>query len=191
MLMDETMHDPVSSLVFTGHMVDLPDRKEPRFPQASVPAARAAHREKILKAMAPDQSPPIGIASGARGGDILFHEECRALGLRTIIVLPFPPEEFERVSVSGVPGTDWVKRFRRLWRETTQEDREVMGLPRKDEAYSTCNTRIIERAREHGRFHLIALWDGKGGDGLGGTADLIKQAETQSGKADIIAPGKL
>jgi hypothetical protein len=189
--MDVNMRNSVSSLVFTGHMVDLPGRKEPRFPQASIPAARAAIREKILKAMAPDQSPPICIASAARGGDILFHEECRALGLRTIIVLPFPPEEFERSSVSGVPETDWVERFRHLWWESAEADREVLGLPRNDEAYAACNTRIIELARERGQFHLIALWDGSGSDGPGGTTDLVRQAGEQAGEADIIVPGEL
>lgn len=181
------MDNSVSSLVFTGHMVDLPGRKEPRFPQASVPAARTAIREKIAKALAQNQSLPIGIASGARGGDILFHEECRVLGLRTIIVLPFPPELSARVSVGGVPGTDWIERFHRLWRQHPEADREVMGLPLNDEAYSACNTRILEIARQLGRFHLIALWDGKGGDGPGGTADLVRQAGEQSDKVDVIA----
>ena len=185
------MHNSVSSLIFTGHMVDLPDRKKTRFPQANVPAARAAIREMILKAIEPEQSPPVGIASGARGGDILFHEECRALGLRTILILPFPPREFERDSVSGLPGTDWVVHFRQLWRETAEADREVMGLPLNEEAYAACNRRILELARQRGRFHLIALWDGEGGDGPGGTADLIKQAGDQSDKTDVIAPGDL
>ena len=105
------------------------------------------------------------------------------------MVLPFTPEEFERASVRGVPGADWVERFRRLWRETAQEDREIMDLPQNDEAYAACNARIIRRARERGGFHLIALWDGKVSDGPGGTADLVKQAGEQSDTADIITPG--
>jgi hypothetical protein len=189
--MNTKIHNAISSLVFTGHMVDLPGRKEPRFPQASVPAARAAIRKKIEDAITQGNTPPVGIASGARGGDILFHEECRARGLKTIIVLPFPPEEFERASVEGVPESDWVERFRRLWLNTPEADREAMGLPQNDEAYALCNTRILDRARALGRFHLIALWDGKGGDGPGGTADLVKQAKAQSDKADIVAPGEL
>lgn len=172
-------------------MVDLPERGEARFPQALVPAAREAIRGSILKALAPDQPPPVGIASAARGGDILFHEECRALGLRTIVILPFSPEIFAVTSVKGVPRTDWTKRFRRLWKETAQEDREVMGLPDSSEAYAACNARIIERARQRGPFHLIALWDGRGGDGPGGTADLIRQASEQADRPVIIAPGGL
>src|SRR5437867_380615 len=80
------------SLLFTGHMVDLPDRKAPRFP----PALEESARKRIGVELdgAKGMSVCQGFASCARGGDILFHEECRARGIETVIVLPFPPEEF-------------------------------------------------------------------------------------------------
>jgi len=45
-------------------------------------------------------------------------------------------------------------------------------------------------ARRHGRVHLIALWDGKGGDGPGGTADLVSRLSAED-KSDIFAPNDL
>ena len=174
------------ALVFTGHMTDLPDRKDPRFPPALESAARTAIGAELdrLKAIAG------GFASGARGGDILFHEECRRRGIATTIVLPFAPDEFAKASIEGADG-DWLRRFRRLWDETPVERRLVLNLPVNDDAFAICNTRLLELARRQGSIHLIALWDGKGGDGPGGTGDMVNQAAGSGDRPHIIAPQDL
>ena len=176
------------SIIFTGHMIDLPDRPQPRFPAWLEVQARGWIRNSIVTATKASGTDIIGHASGARGGDILFHEECRALGLRTIVVLPFPARVFETNSVSGVKSGRWTARFRKLWRETSKEDRIVLHLPQSNEAYDLCNTRLIELAKASGAFHLIALWDGKGGDGPGGAADLVAKARAATDHPDIAAP---
>ena len=129
----------------------------------------------------PGENDVTGYASLARGGDILFHEICRERDLRTVIVLPFPPAQFLRSSVEGAEG-DWPRRFENLWNETPPSCRHVLDLPQSDEAYGICNRRILDLAREGGEVRLIALWDGGGGDGPGGTADLLKRAEALSGR---------
>jgi hypothetical protein len=176
------------ALAFTGHMTDLPDRKAPRFPASLEGAARTAIGAEL------DRQKPRGIAgafaSGARGGDILFHEECRKRGIATTIVLPFAPDEFAKASVEGADG-DWLRRFRHLWDETPVERRLVLNLPATDDAFAICNTRLLELARREGPIHLIALWDGKGGDGPGGTADMVKQAAASGDHPHIIAPQDL
>ena len=175
------------ALAFTGHMTDLPDRKEPRFPPSLEGAARAAIGAEL------DRSKAVagGFASGARGGDILFHEECRKRGIATTIVLPFAPDAFEQASIAGAEGGDWLQRFRQLWNETPAERRLVLNLPVTDDAFAVCNTRLLELARRQGTLHLIALWDGKGGDGPGGTADMVKQAAGSGDQPHIIAPQDL
>src|SRR5262245_27530751 len=122
------------SLLFTGHMIDLPERKEPRFPPSLEEPARAAIAAEIERWRT--RASLQGFASGARGGDILFHEECRKRGIETVVVLPFEPEQFVQRSVEGIPGSDWPARFWRLWRETPGERRFVLGLPDADEAFS-------------------------------------------------------
>ena len=179
------------SLVFTGHMVDLPDRETPRFPPHLEATAAKEIALRVDNAVERFGEDLIGIASAARGGDILFHEECRSRGLRTQIVLPFAPEVFEDTSVAGVPSGDWVDRFRKLWNGTSANEREVLALPRSNKAFSICNNRIVEIARQRGAFHLIALWDGKSGDGPGGTADLVARARHLGDRPDIIAPQDL
>jgi hypothetical protein len=185
----------VTSLLFTGHMIDLPDRADPRFPASLENAART----RIAKAVAPYAAGPtdqsewsgtlavLGFASGARGGDILFHEECRRLGINTVIVLPFEPDVFVETSVD-IPGTNWRSRFWGVWTGTPAERRHVLRLPSTEKAaYAICNTHLLEMARRHGRIHLIALWDGKKGGGPGGTADLVSRVQIED-EPDIFSP---
>jgi hypothetical protein len=68
--------------------------------------------------------------------------------------------------------------------------REVLNLPVTDDSYRICNSRLVIRAREHGRIHLIAFWDGRSGDDPGGTADMVAHADPAS-KPDIFSPESL
>lgn len=176
------------ALVFTGHMIDLPDRNAPRFPSSSEDEARAAIGAELDRFKAGDV---VGFASGARGGDILFHEECRRRGIPTVIVLPFQPAQFIKTSVEGAEDGDWSRRFSALWSQTPEASRLALDLPVSDEAYAQCNERLLDLARARGSIHLIALWDGKGGDGPGGTADMISQARKSGDEPHIISPKEL
>lgn len=181
------------SLVFTGHMVDKPDRSSPRFPQDLVGAAQAELERRIARYTQGRAASDVqGFASLARGGDILFHEICRAFGFLTTVVLPFVPKLFVKTSVEGAEGGDWPMRFRKLWDETPLERRHDLGLPKSDEAYAACNARILELAQEAGEPQLIAIWDGGGGDGTGGTADFVRRVKASTGREpDVIDPKEL
>ncbi len=181
------------SLVFTGHMVDLPGRSQPRFPSSLVEAAGLEIQRRIVRLSAgrPPESVK-GFASLARGGDILFHEICRKLGFETVIVLPFTEETFLQTSVSGVESGDWEKRFRTLWAETPPDRRHDLRLPESDEAYAVCNERILALAFGWGQVQLLTLWNGGGGDGPGGTAHFIKEVKRELGQEpEIINPNDL
>jgi hypothetical protein len=178
-----------TSLLFTGHMIDEPGRVEPRFP-ADLELLVQARIAKAIMPFASGASSTMGFASGARGGDLLFHEECRRRAIGTIIVIPFEPYAFIKSSVQFRRHGDsqWVDRFWRLWDSTPSTRRHILGLPLgDDQAFAICNTRLFELARQHGPIHLIALWDGKGGDGPGGTADLVAKARTM-GEPDVFSP---
>jgi hypothetical protein len=187
------MNAEALSLVFTGHMIDLPGRSPPRFPPELVDAARIEIERRIARhTEGRSKSSVMGFASLARGGDILYHEICRNFGVDTVIVLPFSPDLFLKTSVEGAKGGNWTQRFRKLWDETPPTRRYDLGLPKSDEAYGMCNEHILELARQEGGVQLIALWDGGGGDGPGGTADLVARAKSQSGREpDIIDPKDL
>ena len=178
------------SLLFTGHMVDLPGRKTPRFPPEIVDAVKeelARHISNQLDTR--DKRDVKGFASLARGGDILFHEVCRESGIETVVVLPFSPSEFLATSVEGAAFGNWPQRFRQIWDTTAPDARYVLGLPRSDAAYAECNNRLLELACAHGSVQLIAVWNGVDGDGLGGTGHFVDRVKQESGREpDIIDP---
>jgi hypothetical protein len=159
------------ALLFTGHMIDAPTRKVPRFPARAEARARAAIHEVVL-GLRRDHT--VGVAAGASGGDLLFHEVCAELGIPTHLLLALPPGEFIEESVASA-GPDWVRRFNDLVARLGPENVKIMGPTDGFADGPTVN--IWQRANfwmvEHAIAlapdrTLIALWDGKGGDGPGG-----------------------
>jgi hypothetical protein len=178
------------SLLFTGHMVDLPGRPVPRFPPGLVSAAEGEIANRVWRHVGARNVDSVrGFASLARGGDILFHEVCRSFGIATVIVLPFSPEEFLATSVEGLDSGNWPGRFRRLWERTAADARIILGVPKSAAAYAACNDRLLQLAQTQGDVQMIALWDGAQGDGAGGTGDFVGRASGKSGREpEIIRP---
>jgi hypothetical protein len=179
---------PARVLVFSGHRVDAPDRPLPRFPPAAVPQATEMIRAAIAGEQELAGSHPVeGIAGGASGGDILFHELCAELGIPTTLLLAMPPAEFAAASVADA-GPDWMERFRRLCLRLDPKQLSSDGeLPdwlavREDYSIWERNNRwMLHSALSRADIDatLIVLWDGKGGDGPGGTRDMFALAEAR------------
>ena len=170
-------------------MIDKTDRPSPRFPISKTGAAAAAIRDALRKAERNAGGEEIrGIAAAACGGDILFHEACRTLGIRSEIYLGIPVDAFEKTSVAFA-GADWVERYLRL-----VMDRPVHVLfPEAtayagDEVWETANEWMLEAALSEGgsRMALIVLWDGEGGDGPGGTRHMVKVARREGATIQVI-----
>ena len=107
---------PANAVLFTGHMVDAPDREKSRMRFPPTPEAEATARalvEEAVKAEIAHGGSVVGIAGGACGSDILFHEACRTLEIETRLFLPFPRDEFEAASVQR-GGPRWVERYNAL-----------------------------------------------------------------------------
>jgi hypothetical protein len=174
-------------------MIDVHDRVGARFPPTLVePAQKEIARRVVRQAGEGKITGVKGFASLARGGDILFHEVCRSQGIDTIIVLPFSPEVFLKTSVEGPESGNWLERFHRIWNETPSNAKYDLGLAQSDDAYAQCNECLLELARTHGAVQLIALWDGSGGGGRGGTSDFVERARRISGREpEIIDPKDL
>jgi tetratricopeptide (TPR) repeat protein len=96
---------PPPVLVYTGHMIDRPDRASPRFPPSLEPAVREALRERIGA-----MRPAAAYGSAACGADLLCLELVREAGGETHVVLPFPVADFRRESVAFAGG-DWARRL--------------------------------------------------------------------------------
>jgi len=92
-------------VAFSGHMIDTPDRPEPRFPAELEPAVATAIRQHLATLRE-----PIIYTSAACGADLICIEAALALGAEVNVVLPFDRDDFVRMSVAG-GGAGWVRRF--------------------------------------------------------------------------------
>jgi hypothetical protein len=162
----------MNAVLFTGHRIDSPDRTESRFPPEAEPMARAA----ILNVLASErsQAPLAGFSGAANGGDILFLEVCRELGIPFHILLALPEAEFIRKSVEPA-GADWVARFHAL---ADISKPRVMPHNSSGGLWARNNRWMIDAALalKPKEFVLLALWDGETGDGPGGTEDMVTSA---------------
>jgi class 3 adenylate cyclase len=172
---DQTLFDSCFRIpkvvVFSGHMLDQPGRKRPRFPLSSEKKA-AGEIAAVLKRL----DARIGFASAACGADILFLEEMLRLGGEINVILPFEKEAFAETSVDIIPGGDWQRRFNRVLKQAktviTASEHRFSGNP---VAYQYANSlqhgMAILRARMLDTDVIpMVLWDGKPGDGPWGTA---------------------
>jgi hypothetical protein len=180
-------------VLFTGHRIDEAGRAVPRFPADKEAVARAAIRDAI----AAEGDVVLGIAGGANGGDILFHEVCGEVGITTDLFLAIPADRFIAASVSSA-GPAWVERFWKLWRRDGRQPRVLSSsdeLPlwlQEKPQYSIWqrnNLWELYNALAAGdEVTLLALWNGeKDGDGPGGTADLVSKAHERGAKTIILA----
>jgi hypothetical protein len=176
---------PPRVILFTGHRIDAPDRAKPRFPPNRVDQARAMIEEKVTEVKEKTTGKLLGISGGASGGDILFHEICQELDIPSQMYLVLPKNEYIKASVTdGGPG--WVERFKRLFEQKHPEILSDSGeLPRwlrakKDYTiWQRSNLWMLHSALAISQddLTLIALWNGKVGDGPGGTEDMVKRTQ--------------
>ena len=102
------LFSPPGIVAFVGHMIDHPNRTEPRFPASIEQKIKDAimHSIRTLNAH-------IGYCSLACGGDILFAEAMAEQGGEVTIFLPFDKLDFIKTSVAFA-GENWVNRFNAL-----------------------------------------------------------------------------
>jgi len=173
---------PVHLITIAGHLVDAPGRSEPRFPRAREALAKALIREAV-GGLRTDEYEFMGLASAAPGTDILAHEVCAELGIKSIICLPMPAKDYARLAFKDLDN--WRTRFLDLQQGHTVielSDRE--GLPRwlsgsNVDAWERGNRWVMQMALTWGakRITLVALWDGQmQGDAPGGTAQMVQLA---------------
>lgn len=108
--------------------------------------------------------PLVGISSLASGADQLFAGLVLALGGELRAVLPFP--EYEEDFAPGVERD----RYRALLARAAHV--EVLAeQPTKPESYLAAGKRVVDLSDL-----VVAVWDGKAGKGVGGTADAVRYA---------------
>ncbi len=195
-------------LIFTGHMIDAPDRPKPRFPPDKESVARQKIKEAVEEEIKHGEGVCFGIAGGASGGDILFHEVCAELGIPTHLYLALPSGLYVNASVRR-GGPNWVQRFRDLNTRLSNQGNVRVLSQMEDEAkddkeylpawlrskpnyniWQRNNLWMLHNALTAGGDEcvtLISLWDCEPtGDGPGGTSDLVQKVERRGAKAIVI-----
>ena len=172
------------ALLFTGHRIDVAGRDKPRFPAWAEGRVREAIRAAVADALRghAQVATTIGLAAAASGGDLLFHEVCAELGITTRVLLAMPAGEFVAESVADA-GCAWVERFHALLDRVGPGNVLFMGAGdgllegATGNVWQRANLWMIEQAVALAPERtLISLWDGKAGDGPGGTQHFVNIA---------------
>ena len=191
--MTETSDEPPRKVaLFSGHMIDGPDRAKPRFPADKEPIAARA----IAAALADLDVGPgdLAISGGACGGDLLFAEAALARSARLELYIPFDEAAFLEKSVDFAGG-DWRARF---FAAKARAALRVLPLekgptPAEEDPYERNNIWMLEAASRFGpeKVELICLWNGERGDGPGGAQHMMEEVEKAGGRAHWLDTRKL
>jgi hypothetical protein len=180
-------------IVATGHRADAPSRPPPgRFPntEACIDKAKAWLRQALEAEKVETAGTLSGIAGAASGVDLLFHEVCKELGIPTKVCLPIPIDDYKRESVAD-GGPDWVEKFNHFIAGNPpvilSDSDELPPWAAKIKDYGVFqrgNIWVMQNAllRHNADVTLIAMWNQKAGEGPGGTADMVKLAQSHGAK---------
>ena len=177
-------------IAFSGHMIDHADRHVPRFPAKYEAAVADALRCRLEKLRA-----GFGYSSAACGSDILFLEAMLDRGAEVEVVLPYEREEFQRDSVDFPPGGNWRARFdavlSRAARVVTASKQKlaVGGVSFEYANELVFGLATIRATQLETELSCLAVWDGKPGDGVGGTASVVKRWIRAGHKPEIVNLG--
>ncbi|MEO5698507.1 MAG: tetratricopeptide repeat-containing protein [Burkholderiaceae bacterium] len=193
------------------------------FPRACVDTTRTAILDAIdaelaLKDANADRCDIVfGLAAGANGGDLLFHEACRERGIPSRMCLALPRAQYVGQYVASA-GSEWVERFSAIYRHVRSlpdrggADAPIFGdpvscftdandMPRwlQGRPYYNVGRRnslwmlqhAISAANELGadtEITLLALWNEESSEGgFGGIGSVVRMANTYGVKVRTIA----
>jgi hypothetical protein len=185
---------PKHVVLFSGHMVDSPERTsaggQPRLPAGKVDAARLAIEQALDRIGAGEGD--LGLCGGACGGDLLFAEAALARGMHLDVRIARRIPQFMEKSVTFAdPEQRWAKSFEAatshpLTSVLVMPD-EVGPTPEGVNVYDRCNRWQIYSAlsQDLNNVQFVTLWDGQPGKD-GGTQETVNSIREVTGRKPII-----
>lgn len=175
--------------LFSGHMIDAPRRVPPRFP----PKMEKIAAKEIVKKLDELGAGPkdLALCGGACGGDLLFAEACLKRRVHLQIRIPFVEPTFLKNSVTFARG-NWGKRYEAVKNNKLTKvfvmPEELGPTPENVNPYERNNLWQLYTALSMGpeKVRFICLWDGKGGDGPGGTKHMHDSVKKRSGLVYVL-----
>lgn len=183
---------PRQVLLFSGHMIDAPDRPTPRFPadKEGIAAQKIAENLDNLSAGPED----LALTQGANGGDILFAEACLTRGVKLILLQPFDEPTFLQKSVI-TGGPLWQNRYFNIkpHAQIKSAPTELGALSENEDPYERCNLWLLDTALAYGvdKVRFICLWNGAGSNDPGGTAHMVNEVKSSKGQVYWLDTRKL
>ena len=182
---------PKSVFLFSGHMIDAPARTEQRFPNDKkyIDIASNAIGAKLDELGASKDD--LALCGGACGGDLLFAEACLERDLYLEIRIPFEEPTFLDKSVNFAGGS-WQNQFYKVKNSPKTKlyvmPHEIGQTPEGVDAYARNNLWMLYTALSYipEKVSFICLWNGKEGDGPGGTKDMYERISERSGRVFIL-----
>ncbi|MCA1594081.1 MAG: hypothetical protein LC754_15805 [Acidobacteria bacterium] len=177
-------------VISAGRRIDASDAKEERFPLSNAEKVAAAVHSRLK-----ELNPSVLVCSAACGSDLIVLRKASGLGIRSRIILPFPPKRFRSTSVTDRPGNatwDWGVIFDEITQQAS-DNNDLIVLPDsvgdENAAYVAVNQRIISEALGISRnatgsnqgdgeeIRALIIWEGspRGEDDL--TGELMRRAE--------------
>lgn len=185
----EAPWQPRKIFLFSGHMIDAPGRAEPRFPADREAIADKAIDDKLAELdMGADD---LAICGGACGGDTLFAEAALRRGCRVRVFEQYPEADFLQASVAFA-GEPWVDRYYAIKENPLTQIRiqpdELGPLPKGINPYERNNLWQLYTALAFGpdKVRFLALWNGQGGSGPGGTQHMVETVRRHAGRVSIL-----
>ena len=168
------LFSPPVVVAFVGHMIDHPERPQPRFPSSIEVEVKQAIRTAIKTVNA-----KIGYCSLACGGDILFAEAMEEVGGELNLFLPFNQTDFLNPDIIRFAGGDWEERFARLVNkyqvtyltEGSYEEHADLFLLQSHVIFGLSVLRSAANHREPTLMSVLSEWDQK--KKMGGTRDTL------------------
>jgi tetratricopeptide (TPR) repeat protein len=192
----EDRWQPRQVLLFSGHMIDAPDREIPRFPADKEDIAAQAIGAALDRLGA--SSEDLAFSQAAAGGDLLFIEACQRRGVRCQVVLPFIEPEFIQLSIlPSAGGEKWRDRFYAMKSKPMEPIRimpdELGAPPKRANPFERCNLWLLYSALACGidKVRFVTLWNGGGEDGPGGTAHMYNEVKGRTGRVTWLDTRKL
>jgi hypothetical protein len=135
----------------------------------NVEAAATAIREALELLRQEFAGEWVALSSIADGGDRLFVQQARTLGLSWHAILPLPRAEFAK----DFTEAEWQDVETTL--QAADHVRILEETGDRDESYLDCGIETVNDADV-----LLAVWDGDRARGKGGTADVVQYARSIS-----------
>jgi hypothetical protein len=188
------------AILFSGLMINKPGR----FESSQELAAKDKISQALVALKQAHGNDIFGLAGGACGGDLLFHEACAELGIESRLHLCLPKALFEKRSVAS-GGIQWINRFAVAFRNAEVQSKgnpHALQILSESEASPEYLNNTVKSfwvranewlahsamAQSEGRPKIVLLTDGQQGS-PGGTFDFYKLADEYNLQiSHVIAP---